>query len=336
MTTPAVAAFVNGDLLLGALSDDELGRVPLDALAERLLAGPHQGATPLGKLLAVHPGLASPEPKLALLERLHREPFGGREHTLSTLLVHALEAAAHAPRVAVFARLAPIARADLRAALVAALVRAEHGPTLERLASELDAAIASRRPTWTTGHATKWLVPHVQAIFLVARERAMDRFAPYFAAEALADDDRAQIAATILAVGVGYVTHHQVVVRTSAPAGPALDPRFWAVAASLASHRKLGRVAKQALAALPKAERDARLGEAALASPAPAVRARKAKARAVAYAVGDRVRVFWDEEDALGSPGTIETLTGDYARVRDDVDGLSGVLHTGQMAPLGA
>jgi hypothetical protein len=70
-----------------------------------------------------------------------------------------------------------------------ALLRLDHAPTLERLDRELEDAVHYRPPTWTAGHATKWLVPHVRAAFARSRERATERFSTWFHDDALAGDE---------------------------------------------------------------------------------------------------------------------------------------------------
>jgi hypothetical protein len=320
------------------MTEDEMMSMAPTALAEHVIGGPCLGEHPLARILAGHPDLATPQQKLAMLELLHapQAPQSttrwSREHTLSALIVKALDAALPEEAIPVFARIVPLALGDLRTALVRALIAARHTPTLERLAWELEVAIAARPPVWATGHATKWLVPHVSAIFMLEKERATERFAPHFASDVLADDDRAQVAATILMVGTGYVSNHQVVVKTNEPTTLVHDPRFWSLAASLLSHRRLGGVAKRVLAELPKKEREALAAQVELPA-APAKPSRKRNKKETVYAVGDRVRAFWNDDDWIGFPGAVAEVTGSYYRVLTDAHGLGGITHVSQIAP---
>jgi hypothetical protein len=148
--------------------------------------------------------------------------------------------------------------------------------------------------------------------------------------DAIADDLGAQVAATILMVGGGTLTNHQVVVKLDEPVVP--DARFWSLAASLLAHKRLGAVAKEVLTTLPKNERDAII-VASAGTPAPTKTKRKPKPKEPVFAIDDPVRVFWNDEDWVGKPGTIASVTGSYYRVADDRGVLGGILHVSQIAP---
>ncbi|MBL8684699.1 MAG: hypothetical protein JNK05_36320 [Myxococcales bacterium] len=302
---------------LDTLSDADLATVEAEAIADWFVAI-RRAAVIAQRVANVHPALRDPAGRRQIIARLLRsnQTAARPEETLLTTLL--LRSATDPLAVPLALEIATSASEVARAALEVLFEQA-HAETLARLDSELEQAITSRPPTWAPGHATEWIAHSIRAAFMRAGDRASERFAAHFSAEALATEAGPQVAASILRIGAGFVARPHA--PQDVPKAPMVsaDPRFFAIVARLLGHSQLESLARDVLKLLSPAERKAVIG----ATPAGAFAAPakpKKKPKKPWYQAGDRVRHFRSGLDWRGTPVTIARVhpSGDIEIARED------------------
>jgi hypothetical protein len=314
-----------------SLDDAALRAMDAEAIADAFVAT-RRAVHFAHRVAHVHSAMREPAGRRAIIARLiasNRIAARPEQILLPTLL----RAATDDPETIELALEVAEGVDEVASAALDVLLAQRHPATLARLDGELEKAIEMRPPPWTNGHATLWLATSIRAAFLLAGDRAYDRFAVHFTHEALTTEAGLQVAASILLVGTGYIARHQVTVESGE--GPVItaDPRFFSLAASLLGHPKLKRLATDVLKLLPARERKAVTTAHAPGTFDPVAKPKKKPA----YRAGDRVRMFRSVHDWRGTPVTLAKVhpSGDVEIERDD--GLrSAIYGASSFAPLAA
>ncbi len=247
--------FLAGRLVLEKIPAELARRLPIEAVAEAV-RGDALGYVHRDDALAFlekHPAWGDPAALTALYEALGSSgshaacAFDGvlTDRLIADRYAPATDVAAR--RLAVHQAFASGARSVMAHSARRLLFALGHRPTLEAEAEKLD-ALTKRRFAWDAHHTIAELRAPLAAAFALDPAHASARFAPRFAADAVASAHGAKLAHDILRAGLGVITdHHGTVLGSGLGTYLGADPGWVALLEPLRKHTRLGPLVRSIL-----------------------------------------------------------------------------------------